>query len=147
MTRIRISTLLRFLGLVLLAVCFNAGHAGAQVFQGKFTLPFEARWGRATLPAGDYSVTLDSANPMCTLKLQRGNRVVAMILAQAKDMNNSGRAELTVVRGTVRALNLPSIGMVLQYAPHHFNHLTAPEERAIAQVVPVTTTGKSKAAL
>ncbi len=147
MNTIRNSKLLRLLGLALLAVCFNAGHASAQVFQGKFTLPFEARWGQAILPAGDYSFRLDSVDPACLVQVYRGNRVVAMLLAQANTQADSGRAQLTVVRGAVRTLSLPSIGVVLQYAPHHFKHLTAPEERELAQIVPVATTGKSKAAL
>jgi len=138
----RISKLLRFLGLALLAACLNAGNASAQVFQGKFTLPSETRWGRSTLPAGDYSFTLDSVDTACTLRLYRERRGVALILAQAQDKNYSGPAELTVVRGTVRALNLPKIGIVLQYAPHYPKHLTAPEEREIAQIVPVVATGK-----
>jgi hypothetical protein len=147
MNKIRISTLLRFLGLVLLTVCFNAGHASAQMFQGKFTLPFAARWGQATLPAGDYSFRVDGADPGCLAQVYRGNRVVAMLLAQAYTQVNSGRAQLTIVRGSMRTLSLPSIGVVLQYAPYHFKHLTAPEEREIAQIVPVTSTAKPKTAL
>ncbi|MGA2606079.1 MAG: hypothetical protein ABSH01_01325 [Terriglobia bacterium] len=142
MNWIRRSTLLRLLGLALLAACFNAGHASAQVFQGKFTLPFEARWGQATLPAGDYSFTLDSVSTTCALRLHRGNNNVALIPAQAQDENYSGHAELTVVGGTVRALSLPGIGVALEYAPQHHKYLTAPEERKIAQIVPVATTGK-----
>jgi hypothetical protein len=138
----RSSKLLRFLGLALLAACFNLGHASAQVFQGKFTLPSAARWGRATLPAGDYSFKLDSVNGPSMLRLYRERKGVAMIMAQSQNKNDSGTAELTVVRGTVRALNLPEIGLVLQYAPQYRKHLTAPEEREIARIVPVATAGK-----
>jgi hypothetical protein len=147
MNKIRISTLVRFLGLALLVVCFNAGPASAQVIRGKFTLPFEARWGQATLPAGDYSFTLDTVNPNCTLRLSRERRVVAFIVSQAQDKNGSGHAELTVVRGTVRALRLPEIGVILEYAPQHPEHLTANEEREISQIVPITAAGKYNAAL
>jgi hypothetical protein len=112
------------------------------VFQGRFTLPFEARWGGASLPVGEYSFKLDSVSGTCTLRLYHGNSGVAMILAQAQNKSASGPAELTVVRGTVRALNLPEIGMVLQYAPQHPKHLAAPQEREIAQTVPVATAGK-----
>jgi len=142
MNAIRRFTLLRFLGLALLATCFNAGLASAQVYQGKFTLPFQARWGQATLPAGDYSFTLDSVRTSCTLRLYRGKNGVAMILAQAQDKNNTGRAELTVEQGTVRAFTIPEVGRVFQYAPHRSKHLTATEEREIAEMVPVITTGK-----
>jgi hypothetical protein len=138
----RISKLLRLVGLALLAACLNAGHASAQVFQGKFTLPFEARWGLAALPAGNYSFALDSVTGTCTLRLYREGKGVALIMAQSQRENDSGTAALTVVRGTVRTLSLPNIGTVLQYAPHHPKGLTAPEERIIVQIVPVVSTGK-----
>ena len=139
---IRTSSLIRFSGLALLAACFVAGHANAQVFQGKFTLPFQARWGKATLPAGDYSFKLDSVRTTCTLRLYRGRNGVGMILPQSYDKAYSGHAELTVEQGTVRTLRLPEIGIILQYAPQHPKHLTAPEERQLAQLVPVAAVGK-----
>jgi hypothetical protein len=142
MNGIRLSSLIRFFGLALLAACFNAGLARAQVFQGKFSLPFEARWGQATLPAGDYSFKLDNTSGTCMLRVYRGRDGVGMIMAQASDKASSDRAQLTVVRGTVRALNLPQIGIVLNYAPHHPEHLTAPEEREVAVTVPVSPAGK-----
>jgi hypothetical protein len=142
MNGIRISSLIRFSGLALLAACFVAGHANAQIVQGKFTLPFQARWGRATLPAGDYSFTLESVSPTCMLQVYRGRNTVGMILAQSYDKSYSGHAELTVEQGTVRSLNLPDLGIILQYAPQHPKHLTAPEERELAQLVPVATAGK-----
>ena len=139
MNSIRISILLRFLGLVLLAVCFNAGHASAQMFQGKFTLPFEARWGKAALPAGEYSFSVDGGCATCPLQLTRGNSTVAMILAWGQNVKSSGHANLTLVRGTVRTLSLPEIGVVLYYNSPQPKRLTAPEERELARIVPLAT--------
>jgi hypothetical protein len=138
MNNIRISTLLRFLGLVLLAVCFNAGHASAQMFQGKFTLPFEAHWGQATLPAGEYTFRVDGGCATCTLRLVRDNRTVAMIMAWGQDEKYSGPTNLTVVRGKVRSLSIPEIGVVFYYGSPQLKHLTAPEERELARTVAVT---------
>ena len=142
MSRIRISSLIKFSGMALLAACLMAGRANAQEFQGKFSLPFQARWGQATLPAGDYSLTVGSPGTPFQLHLYRGRNCVGLILAQSFDRTYSGPAELTVEEGTVRALNLPQIGMVLQYAPQHPKQLTAPEERQLAQMVPVTAASK-----
>jgi hypothetical protein len=64
-----------------------------------------------------------------------------MIPAQSYDETSSGHAQLTVEQGTVRTLRLPEIGVVLQYAPQRPKHLTAPEERQLAQLVPVTAVG------
>ena len=138
MNGIRISSLIKFSGLALLAACFVAGHANAQVFQGKFTLPSQARWGQATLPAGDYSFTLDSVDMKSRLRIFHDRNVVDMIVAQSYDTTDSGRAELTVEQGTVRSLRLPELGIILQYAPQRPKHLTAPEERQLAQLVRVT---------
>jgi len=139
MNGIRISSLIKFSGLALLAACFVAGHANAQVFQGKFTLPSQARWGQATLPAGDYSFTLDSVDMKSRLRIFHDRNVVDMIVAQSYDTTDSGRAELTVEQGTVRSLRLPELGIILQYAPQRPKHLTAPEERQLAQLVRVTS--------
>jgi hypothetical protein len=144
--------LIRFSGLALLALCFMAGHATAQVFEGKFTLPSPARWGGATLPAGDYSFTLNNVPTTCTLRLYRERDAVGLFSAQSLDESYSGHAELTVVRGTVTSLNLPDIGIVLKYAPQrigifikyapHPKGLTAPKEPELAQLVPVAAAGK-----
>jgi hypothetical protein len=142
MKKTQSSTLLRLLGLAMLAACFSAGHANAQMLQGKFTLPTEVRWGQATLPAGEYSFTLDSVDRYCPLRIRRGNTNVGMFFAAAQDGNYSDHAELRIEKGTVRALNLPNLGMVFVYAPQHHKYLTAPEEREIAQIVPVATKGK-----
>jgi hypothetical protein len=45
MSGIRISSLIKFSGMALLAACLMAGRANAQEFQEKFSLPFQARWG------------------------------------------------------------------------------------------------------
>ncbi len=49
-----------FFALALLAISIIPTVASAQSYRGKFTLPFAARWGGLTLPAGEYSFTADS---------------------------------------------------------------------------------------
>jgi len=147
MKTIRISALVRLGTVALLAVCFNAGRARAQVVvvEGKFTLPFEAHWGRATLPPGDYSFTLDKATVDGKITLFRGARAVALIPCQGGTDERSDRSELVVVRNnagrSIRELHLPTIGMVLSYWPHKPRRDRA-EEREVAQVIPVIGTGK-----
>ena len=55
----RSSKLVLYVVLALLAVCFAVRQARAQALEGKFTLPFETRWGPAVLPEGDYTLVLD----------------------------------------------------------------------------------------
>ena len=49
-------------GLVVVAALGIAGTASAQVVEGKFTLPFEARWGSMVLPAGQYTLKVGTMN-------------------------------------------------------------------------------------
>jgi hypothetical protein len=118
----------------------------APVYAGKFTLPFEARWGSATLPAGDYSFKLDTVDPAGALVLFRGTRAVALIRNQMHSMEPSDYSRLTVVQNsagnTVRELSLPEIGVVLHYPLSKPGRASAAAEREIAQRIPVTTSGK-----
>jgi len=51
----------RLFAAVLLATCVFAGAANAETMAIKFNLPFEVHWGKNLLPAGEYSVTMDSS--------------------------------------------------------------------------------------
>ena len=146
MKPIRSLTLVRLGTLTLLAACLSAGLAWAQAAAGKFTLPFEARWGLAILPAGDYSFTVDQPGLTSLLTISRGTRSVALIKCQSYSMTSSGASELTVVRdgrgNTVRDLRLPQIGMVFHYAPNKPRRTGKASEEEAARAVPVFTAAK-----
>jgi hypothetical protein len=114
--------MVRNLGLALAGALVCAGLASAQGYAGKFTLPFEARWGQATLPAGDYKFTMDSVNGLARVKISRGTKGVALISSQSWSPVSPGRDTLTIVRNsngnTVRDLSLPETGVAWHYAPH-----------------------------
>ncbi|HEY6292756.1 MAG TPA: hypothetical protein VI455_14505 [Terriglobia bacterium] len=138
--------LLRLFGLALLIAHLNPGVGNAQDFKGEFTLPFDARWGGGTLPAGNYSFTLDKAESSGTLYLSQGTRTVALIHSQGHSYTQSGRCALTVSQSrdgnAVRELSLPQIGVALHYAPRKPRRGTAAAEKEIAQAIPVTIAGK-----
>ena len=127
--------------LALLASCLGAASAKAQEFNGKFTLPFEARWGVATLPAGSYSFTVDQTMSGGSLVVV-GEKVRAIIRGQGHNpkMGESSALILRSEKGvyTVRELRMADIGVVLYYGPQHHKRLTAAQEREIASIVPVT---------
>lgn len=108
-------------------------------------MPFEARWGLATLPAGDYSFKLDRAGPGGMLHLYNGTRTVALVAAQTWAPQTAGRSALLVVQAhganVVREMNLPDIGMTLYYAPHNPRHGSAAEERQVTRTIPLTWRG------
>jgi hypothetical protein len=131
----------------LLTICFNAGLANAQIQKnasGKFTMPFEARWGLATLPAGDYTFTLEGTGIGATVRVYRGPECVAMIQNASYDRASSGPAALTMIHNrdgnAVSDLRLPGIGQVFHYASHNASSGAAKQE--LARVVPVKTTGR-----
>jgi len=79
--------------------CSRSGRFGTSgnaqnVYQDKFTLPFETHWGSATLPAGDYTFTMSFASSSYMLYI-RGEKVNAIIMATAADEQvASGHAQL-----------------------------------------------------
>ncbi len=55
MKQTRSFTTVRLAVFALLATVVFAGLLSAEDYRGKFTLPFEAKWGTAALPPGDYT--------------------------------------------------------------------------------------------
>ncbi len=133
-------TTMRF-GLALALLALVLGTAQAQGPIGKFTLPFRAQWGTATLPAGDYSFKLDRAGPGGFLHLYTGLRAVALIPPQTYDTRTNAPASLLLVAEhgvpVVREMRLPGIGIVLRYGAPKARRGSAAEERA-AIALPVT---------
>src|SRR5450755_1702439 len=137
-------------GCLAVVAALNAGVASAQSVRGNFTLPFEARWGLATLPAGDYSFILRHATADGTLQLYRGTHSVALIRCRGYDAIKDGTGGSAVIltreKGgsspAVTALRLAPAGMLFSYATHQPKHGEAPREREIAQTIPVVTGSK-----
>ena len=79
-----------------------ASSASAQSYRGKFTLPYETRWGGADLPAGDYSVAVEviRGTPVLTVA---GNGFSRSIFAGIFDLHTpvdgNGKLEVTDVNG------------------------------------------------
>lgn len=74
-----------------------ASHA--QTMVGKFTLPHEAHWGRAVLPAGDYTVHTESVNSPTRLIIQKssGETKAFVMPAAISQVNRAGKSELALV--------------------------------------------------
>jgi hypothetical protein len=136
------STVLRLLVLGALVAGFNARPASAQTFQGKFTLTSTTRWGLATLPAGDYSFTLNHDYPASMVRVLRVRQNVALIATRVISHTTSGRSEMVLENGNVRKLSLPQIGVSLDYPAS--NHRAAPREPQLAQIIPVATAGAGR---
>ena len=101
-----------------LGILASAGNA-QNAFQGKFTLPFETYWGGVTLPAGNYSFTLESKTFPYTLYI-RSNKVNAIVPALVSDTGVvSSRAQLDLVDiadvHVIKTFEAPELGVTFTY--------------------------------
>jgi hypothetical protein len=92
------------------ATCLFVGTANAQsLVKGSFTLPHDVRWGRTLVPAGRYSIQIDSVNlPARVTTLTGAGR--ALVLARSFDSAMTDRpTALLITRSegewVVRAFN------------------------------------------
>ncbi len=130
------------LALALAASCC-VGPANAQVSTGKFSLPFEAHWGLATLPAGDYSFKLERGGPSGMLHVYSGKKAVALVITQScNPLADEGNTLLVApVHGKrfIRELRLGQTGFVFYYGAPRARHV---DEREIGQLIPVRWSGQ-----
>jgi hypothetical protein len=125
MTRLAVAVV----GLGALATCGNAQTP----YAGKFTLPFETHWGDATLPAGDYTFTLQSNSAPYVLYI-RGQRASAIVHATAADQNLvSEHAQLNLVDigdlHTVQTFEAPGLRETFTYWTPAQKHMGRKEAR------------------
>jgi hypothetical protein len=134
------------IALVALALCFFAGLGKAQnAYQGTFTLPFEAHWGGAVLPAGDYTISMRSATEPYLLFV-RGEDKTAIIMAYGTSTKAvSEGSHLTVVNTggnqAITELAAGQLGLTFSYATPKMKKTTEGRLHAPVQSVPVSTTG------
>jgi len=109
------------------ALSFSAVQVHAQAtYHGKFTLPVEAHWGAAVLPAGEYTFTMASSATPYVLYV-RGEKASAIVLASAAETSaEPKRSELTLMSSGgvkyVRSLAAPDLGLTLVF--------TTPKEKS-----------------
>jgi hypothetical protein len=107
--------------LVPLALSLSAGLAKAQnAYQGKFTLPFEARWQSVVLPAGNYTISMPSATAPYTMFVRGEGKSVIILGVSGNERAVSEKSELTLMkRGdsyVVRSLEAGQIGLDIDYS-------------------------------
>lgn len=137
---------------LLLAGLATAGNA-QNAYQGKFTLPFEAHWGGATLPAGDYTFALPTATYPYKLYI-RGQATTAIIMALGFDEKvASGHAQLNLVEiadaQNVQTLEAPQLGLTFNFAtptPKHLGRREARQKTAPA-TAPASQVGVNKTSI
>lgn len=118
---------------VAIAILILVAGASAQtgVFSGRFTLPYQVRWGQATLPAGNYSIQLSSIHSPATIHSMDG-KIAAFVFTGRSGDSEKGPSSLTIVtlgnEQRVASMNLPQAGVSLVYMP-----LTKAEQENLAK--------------
>ncbi len=141
-------SIFRTVRIVLLGVVAMLGSASllsAVEYQGKFTLPFEVRWGKATLPAGDYTFKLNMDVHPYTVKVTGKDGAVFVPADGTYNDEVSGRSEFIVVRqrgtGIIRALRLAREGLVFTYRLPKGQLQLMAEDPLLIQRIPITIIG------
>lgn len=136
----------KVLGLLVLGALFVGSSVKAAndppAFKGTFTLQSEIHWGVATLPAGDYSFTLDRPGGMITIS--SGTKGVAMVLTSGVSDAKSDRCEMILDDGAVREVNLPQLGVSLHYRSPNPRRRSAPQEVEASRVIPVAVVASAR---
>jgi hypothetical protein len=130
-TAIKVSVLGAVLITCLVALGANAQFGGPSMFVGKFTLPYEVHWGKTVLPAGSYSIRMESHRSPAILRSASG-KISAFVPTPIVSDSEKGDTRLTVMlRGNerrVQSVNLPELGELLIYEP-----LTKAEHEELAK--------------
>ena len=124
-------------GLSLAVLLLDAAGAKAQTlrgpdFAGTFSLPFEAQWGKTTLPAGDYALRyswLSAGYAIVEVRGKEEGSPHAFILPVGKYSVSTTKSALVCVRqgnaGIIRALEMPQIGEAVNFSMPPGTQLTA----------------------
>lgn len=135
--------------LVLLSV---PGLVKAQdAYQGKFTLPFEAHWAGATLPAGDYTIALPKAVSPYLLYVRGEGKSVMVLTGAVRDHAVGSDSALTITDTgageAITNLRAAELGLTFSYPVSKKLNAAQAERKSMAKVsVPVRTSGMSVAA-
>jgi hypothetical protein len=131
----------------LVLTCLAAGTASAQArYSGKVTLPFEVRWGKTMLPAGEYRFQVLAGGGFLTAINEVGGKRIALAAPIAVDEVAFSAADSLLLtkdggQWDVREVRLPSQGRSLTYGSRN-PHASKKEEQARAEMVVLIHTGE-----
>jgi hypothetical protein len=116
-------------------------HVPQSSFHGKFTLPYEVRWGNAVLPAGDYVLGFTQDQTPANISIQDA-KTLRNVAYELTGIRQDGKGESVLVvsvRGSqhvVCSLTIAELGETFVYQrPSARRHET--EEVGQTQTVPI----------
>jgi hypothetical protein len=138
---------IKIVALVFMAVCAGTSLASAQEYNGKFSLPVEARWGAAVLPPGEYTLTLDnnrSLNGMVVVRGATQQAVVMPLFVEHRTM--AGQSALITVHSgddyKIQGLYIAELGMFLDYGVAGGKKQLIAQTPVLIRRLPVAAAGK-----
>ncbi len=144
-------TKMTLLGIAAAAVYLSASVVAAQSvpFRWEFTLPYEAHWGRATLPSGDYVLTFEYVTmhepPTAVVRDAKSLRIVAYEPLGIREDSTKGDSALLIAtrrgRRIIHSLRIAQLGQVFVYDPA-LAHAHVVEQVGDTPVVPVVVAEK-----
>lgn len=99
----------------------GASRASAQEFHGKFTLPFPALWGTASLPPGNYHLEVGrplGGQRMLELRSEYGQTALVLIMRATASPPVNKNAIVCIRQGSariVRSLELRATGETMDF--------------------------------
>lgn len=114
--QVRVALLLTIVA-VLAVAALGAAESGA-VYSGKFTLPYDVQWGKAVLPAGEYSLAMDTMTGPLAVRDAAGRTRALFYGSREHAKADQPTGLLVTIAGTsrtVRALNCPVWGANLVF--------------------------------
>ena len=153
MTWARLVKLVAKAGIAAVALGALAISGNAQtVYQGKFTLAVETRWGSSTLPAGDYTFTLTSSSAPYRLYIH-GQHADAIIQAVTAEDVTSHQAQLNLVDiadvHAVQTFDAPELGVSFTYWIPKQRRVLSKEARqkAVPQAAPTSQATENRTSI
>jgi hypothetical protein len=119
------------------------------IYQGKFTLPVETRWGAATLPAGDYTFTVSSASSEYRLYI-KGQKTNAIVQTLTAETASSQHAQLHLVDiadvYSVQTFDAPELGLTFTYWTPTQKHMSSKvaHQKGVPQAAPTTQAAQNE---
>ena len=133
----------RLVTLGLLVSFFCAGVANAApLYRGRFSLPYQVRWGQAVLPAGEYQVKFEDVKTRVFVVIQdaKSGKDVAY-LAPVTNSEAHGTSALLIAdegnQRVVHSLRLAELGEVFIYEPRLARRTEDVREAHKVQTLPI----------
>jgi hypothetical protein len=133
---------------LVLAMGMATSQGKAQTnYTGKFTLPFEAKWGTTVLKPGDYTISMDSRAQTFKYLVLSGEGKSAIIIADVTEYagQTTRHSDLVLVnngRGyAVRTLDAGEAGMTLTFADRRIKKVSSAHLQYSKLILPVSHAG------